>query len=695
MKNKLKKIDFLSKIYPIQCKKGDYFILAVNDRSKTKGWQDIPFKYVDETKLKRDLKRFFRDYPEAVYDLYFCPVSYAGNKRRKVDVNPSKFLWQDIDEKEDIEELREGEYKPSYLWESSPNKYQGLWEVDNYLTLEEMELVNPYLSDVLDTDSCHDVGHVIRIPGTTNNKYNNKPKVKSAEYNKKIYRRTQLMKQAKKASTKTNSNVENNTLIHSDLDAQQIIDKYNIRGKLFDTLTANQASGDRSDTLWYLENRLYEKGVPLDEIVFLIKSSVWNKYKGRPDENSRLLAEASKIIEKAKSEGIPLSRLRGEREENTHIPGANRLQVRSFGEVMGVLENQQGWLVEGFWGRRSHGIVAGQPKVFKSTFVQDLCVSVASGKPFLGEYKVHDPGPVLIIQNENTEGMIKDRNEKMMKHKGLVGKVEYKSDTKLKVRMPQELPIHYINQSGFNFGDPDHLDYVENLIKEIKPVLVVFDPLYLMFGGDINSAKDLQSILFWLLQIKIKYKTAIILVHHYNKGSESNRGGQKMLGSVTLHGWVESAWYMRRNIEKEKMRNATDANLQMDEPSLVIMEREFRQAGSYPEIELAIKMGEYGSSEYQVSAEVYKEDTITREDSNLSKQGLVRDILYKTLRQSAIPLTKREWVQSISTEQLMGLSQKKVKDIMDELILDKYVLNLGAKGYVINEDKDYENTEES
>ncbi|MGL4253977.1 MAG: AAA family ATPase [Fusobacteriaceae bacterium] len=684
---KLEKIDFLSEIIPVQCQRGDHYILAINNRKVDKGWRDIPFKYINEKKLKRDLTDFFKEYSPKVYDLYFCPVSYAGNRRRKADVNPSKYLWQDIDEKEDIKELLNSEYKPSYLWESSPNKYQGLWELDNYLDSEEMALVNPWLSNEIGCDSCHDIGHVIRIPGTINNKYNNKPKVHPAKKTNKIHRKTLLIKTAKKSQDNRGSSSDT-VVDYSNMDAAKILERYNIKGQLRDVLTAPEPTGDRSDKLWYIQNKLYERGLKLEEIIFLIKSSVWNKYKGRPDEHSRLLAEVEKIMTKAGKEGVPLSRIDKDSESKDNRPSAPSLKFQTFGQVMGTLDQPQGWLVEGFWGRRSHGIVAGQPKVFKSTFVQDLAVSVASGRPFLGEYKVHEPGPVLIVQNENTVGMIKDRNEKMMKHKGLVGKVDVKGD-RLKVRFAEDLPICYVNQSGFNFDDQGHLEAIENMIKEVKPVLVVFDPLYLMFGGDINSAKDLQRVLYWLLQIKIKYKTAIILVHHYNKGSDANRGGQKMLGSVTLHGWVESAWYMRRNIDKERMRGAIDANIQIDEPSLVIMEREFRQAGSYPEIELSIKMGEYGTSDYEVSAEIYQEDSITNSDSNLSKQDLVKETLYHLLRQSTIPLTKREWINSISSEQLMGLSQKKIKDLIDELIQENYVINLGVKGYIANEKEEY------
>src|SRR5690606_41428795 len=61
------------------------------------------------------------------------------------------------------------------------------------------------------------------------------------------------------------------------------------------------------------------------------------------------------------------------------------------------------------WARRSHGIVAGEPKSFKSTYVMDLAISVASGEPFLGKYPVIESGPVIYVQNENADWILKDR----------------------------------------------------------------------------------------------------------------------------------------------------------------------------------------------------------------------------------------------------------------------------------------------
>jgi RecA-family ATPase len=661
------RVDFLLKLFELQCGKNQYFILSAK---KGKQWQDCPHKWVDKNKAKRDLTRFFSNYPQEEYDLYFSTVVYNSNKRRKAEAVASKFLWQDIDEQEDINKLLNSKHKPSIIWESSPNKYQGLWEFDRYLPVEEMDRINPQIGKEFGCDDCYDVGHVLRIPGTVNHKYKNEPKVGKPKYLKKIYR----PKEWKAKSTKTKTNTNGNTFRTMDWEEiakisskipQSVKDKY---------YPASEKAPDRSG-FWFskydeLFNGLFNTP---DELFAFMMMAPNPKY----DTQQKLCNELNRQVDKGQKFKAKKVVMAGE--------GRRELKLESFDEVMSSQDLSYGWLVEGFWGRRSHGIVAGQPKVFKSTFVQDLSVSVASGKPFLGTYKVHDPGPVIIVQNENTPSMLKDRNEKMMNHKGLVGKV-IRHKKHLRITWPQSLPIYYMNQQGFTFDDEDQRNRLEVLIEEVKPVLVIFDPLYLMFTGDINSAKDLQGVLMWLLDLKNKYNTAIMLVHHYNKGVNDSRGGQRMLGSVTLHGWVESAWYMRRDLEKEKERTALGANTKIEEPSYIILEREFRKAGSYPEVELSIKLGDYGSLDYEVSAEIYTEED---KGKGINKEALVRDLLYTKLKTSAGPMTRGMWLECLSDEERMGVSQKKLKPMMDSLVSDGYVINRGNLGYMINDKVEY------
>jgi hypothetical protein len=179
------------------------------------------------------------------------------------------------------------------------------------------------------------------------------------------------------------------------------------------------------------------------------------------------------------------------------------------------------------------------------------------------------------------------------------------------------VPIYFINQQSFMLDDADNKQALEDLIARIRPVAINLDPLYLMFGGDVNSAKDLAPVLQWCLYIKQKYKCSVILVHHYGKGGEEKRGGQRMLGSATLHGWIESAWYLDRQ--------EAEAGSEV-----VSLECEFRGAAGRS-VEVAITMSDMGAKDgFYYGSEIYESPAdesgifinLTNALGGLSVQGL-------------------------------------------------------------------------
>jgi hypothetical protein len=397
-----------------------------------------------------------------------------------------------------------------------------------------------------------------------------------------------------------------------------------------------------------VENKLHELGMTPNEIITLVRHSAFNKYQGRSDEERRLKQELEKIISGSISD----------KEEESE-----ELKVTSYEEVMSHSGEFAGWLVKGFWGRRSHGIVAGMPKSFKSTLVHDLVVSVASGKPFLGKYPVMDPGPVVVVQNENADYVMRDRSEKLIASRGLCGNVKIKGDDHIRLQFPPDLPIHFVNQQGFMLTDDSHKAALEKLVSEVQPVLVVLDPLYLMFDNDLNLAKDLSPVLNWLLHLKNEYKTSVMVVHHYNKGNsnESGRkGGSRMMGSVILYGWIESAWYLSR--EGEEQEAQVNGDPMVDEsstkPSVINMSREFRMAGRFPDIDIHIQMGEVGNPYYHVDV------TISGEASPEN----IQDSILNLLQSSTVPMTR-----AAISEQL-GLGKTQVKGVLDLLFKNKKIV---------------------
>jgi hypothetical protein len=653
----MKTINFLKQIYSQQCKSGDYVILSVRGDNL---WKDVPLRYNPKS-IGKQLRGFFNQYKPQNYDLYWSPVPYEQPKRRIADFIETKFLVQDIDENPHPENI---EPKPSYIWESSPGKYQGLWELDRYIEEQEYTPLNKALANKIGCDECFDAVHVYRVPGTINHKYKNNPRVELPKVTHMIYKPKVLRKILQVSDKPIVDETQNNN--SSDLTERQIYAKYNIPKKIRDLLALSDITGiDRSNTIWFIENKLNELGMNPNEIIYLVKNSAFNKYHGRHDEDKRLKHELDKILD-------------GKIDNDIHKAEDNTLEVDTYQEVMGNQKTFPGWLIEGFWGRRSHGIVAGQPKVFKSTFTQDLIVSVASGKPFLGKYPVLEPGPVILVQNENADWILKDRTEKLIYHRGLVGKTRIKSSDHLKVEFPPELPITFINQQGFSLTNEAHRSQLEELIQKNKPVLVVFDPLYLMFDGDLNSASELGPILQWLLHLKNDYNTGVMLIHHYNKGGNATqtRGGQKMLGSAILHGWVESAWYLKRSEEdlEEPDVDVDDFDKQSAMPSKVIMDREFRLAGTFPQIQLEIKMGGYGDPYYHVEVGLPDEEGVPHPSN---KGDYIRKEVLNLITSSTVPISKAHIMETL------GLKHSQVNLALDELMKEGKI-SANNNGYTVD-----------
>lgn len=646
-------VKFLDHIFSQQCEPGDYVILAAR---KDKFWKDIPIRF--DHHFKEKLREVFNNYPPQKYDLYWSPMPFNKPRRQNQYSVDTKFLAQDIDEYENPDDLNP---KPSYIWESSPNKYQGLWELDRYIGETEYTPLNKALANHIGCDDCFDFAHVYRIPGTINHKYKNSPLVGLPKSTKAVYKPKNLRKIVGGVTTAPSEQKGHSdalTAPNDPLIERRIYAKYPIPKKVRDLLAMESLEGiDRSNAIWFVENSLHDLGMTPPEIIHLIKNSAFNKYKGRRDEDHRIQKELEKIIS-------------GEIPDTSNLE-SNPLKTSSYEEVMGNCSTFEGWLVKGFWGRRSHGIVAGMPKCFKSTLVHDLVVSVASGEPFLGDFDVLDPGPVIVVQNENADYIMKDRTEKVIAAKGLGGEAERITSKKLHVEFPPDLPITFINQQGFTLSNEDHRRQLESLIKEIKPVLVVFDPLYLMFDGDLNSSKELNPVLNWLLHLKTEYKTSVMVIHHYNKGSNQQtlRGGARMAGSIMLYGWVESAWYLTKTDDEEDLPPNQRVDLsESSGSSTITLSREFRMSGNYQDLDIHFEMGEIGNPNYRVTVGAAGEPHVTIKT--------IEDEILGILSNSNAPVTKR------ALRENLGDNKNALNKALDSLLKSKKIVSRD-KGYTI------------
>lgn len=145
-----------------------------------------------------------------------------------------------------------------------------------------------------------------------------------------------------------------------------------------------------------------------------------------------------------------------------------------------------------------------------------------------------------------------------------------------------------------------------------------------------------------------------------------------MLGSTTLHGWVESAWYVRIQGSKKGENNIEDQeDVFVDKPSgepvSIVMEREFRGAGTYPKIEATLRLGAPGDPMYRVDLKKHVGRGSKAATTN------ARDEMLNLLEISTVPLSKRK----LSEE--LGIGRKALQKILDELVAEEKI-ETGPKG---------------
>lgn len=462
------------------------------------------------------------------FDLYICFTPCEEGDRKKVKAKDSFIIAQDIDGVPIPEDL-----PPSYYWETSPGKYQGVWILDNKVNPQEQEIICKKLIKKYNFDPCgSDIVHLYRIPGTRNHKYASTFNVSGMQGKGTVYRKREIIKHLKDVDITTSVVTDNEPIEYKEYDLEELLLEYSVKQAFYNVL-----GSDRSEWAWEIESKMFFNGASKEEVKFVLLNA--------PDAMAKFTeknvdAEVNRVFAKVEAEDREIA------EELENRPKLKRLDKGSKGIVR--LEDtelrgkkpQKGkvnikrvdeiepfdptdfWLVEDLWENNSVGVIGAPSKSFKSTLTLNLACAIATGKPFDGrEVK---QGAVLIIQGEN--------NLSMEQHKiySITGETE--------------LPIYFVDDNI----TMDHIYKLKDSIIELGIKLLIIDPMYLLFGsGDINKHKDIVLRLEMLSTLSKKTNCSIMLVHHSRK---LERGAKiqtsDMYGSAFIEGWYESMILLQR-----------------------------------------------------------------------------------------------------------------------------------------------------
>lgn len=492
-----------------------------------------------------EIDEFITEYKDD-YNVFMCYAPIEGDGRLLENAKPTRFLVADIDGAEIPKE-----FQPSYYWETSPNKYQGLWISDKVIAPKDYEVLAHAMVKKFKFDSASDIVHLYRIPTTVNHKYATPQEVSEPKGDGVVYRRQDIFEileydKYKKGTKK--KKVKSKRIPNKDYNLEELYKKYEVKPLVDREIT------DRSSYVYAIAKALYEQGAKSSEVKFIVMSTNQDKW-DRDEIDKVLLRIKSKTKRRKKvSSSVNIS------EDEVHIIGINDVKEGEHGEE---------WLIEGLWEYDSVGLIVAPPKSYKSTLITNMAVAVASGNPFDGRKVIQ--GGVLILQGENSLVAEKSR---MMNIAGTT-----------------DLPIYYV-QSSINL---DNIEVLKRTIIENNIKMLVIDPLYLLFGsGNMNLQVDVTPKLRTLTELRKETGCSIILVHHTRKTDGStDLSTSDINGSGFFEGWYESLIMLqpprRTVVRKVKMFNrfrnhmGSEGTIRIDDSLKMTLNLDDEFGGEYSE----------------------------------------------------------------------------------------------------------------
>ena len=476
-------------------------------------------------------------------DQYFTPGVFSAPRRVTQHSIPVPWMWADLDP---VDPRNVGSLTPTIAWETSPGRYQCMWEVP-YPREGATRHGGPNhrLTSYLGADpSGWDATQLLRIPG--------------AAHTKRGAQRGELLwADGPKLSWSQLSELPD--IPGRDDDAAMVaISEEAIRGvdraavwarvrplvssHTRELMAIRDASGiDRSEALWSVERDLADAGCSALEVAAIVMGTPLDKYAGRGDHLKRLSIEAARAISERPAESL----------EGGALPEGAPMWAS---DLASIPVPRPRWLIEGIWTRGGCGFVSGAPKSYKSWLSLDMAVSIATGEPLLGQHRVVSPGPVLYLQEEDPLATVVDRLDAIVEgrapgsHWGGVLEVDKGAVT---WAPPSGLPIDIQAHTGVVLSDPRWMAWLAERVRTYEYRAVVIDTLTTTVGDvDLDKAVDLQTrVLRPMREMAHMYDCAVIIVHHSRKNTQGGRRGSNMLGSVALHGWVDCAMYLDRDEE--------------------------------------------------------------------------------------------------------------------------------------------------
>ncbi len=192
-------------------------------------------------------------------------------------------------------------------------------------------------------------------------------------------------------------------------------------------------------------------------------------------------------------------------------PQSKRLQLVTYEDLAARPLTPMRYLVHPYLPAGEFTLLYGPPKSYKSFLAMDWALSIASGYQLLGGDSV-EQGLVLYLDLENALDRLRERVDARLAYNGLTT-----------ASLQGRLILQDRNKSATPWrAESDAIQELGNAVTEYAPVLVVIDNLRKALPAKVNENHndEVNPILNDLINACGKADSALLLVHHTNRGNE-------------------------------------------------------------------------------------------------------------------------------------------------------------------------------
>lgn len=214
-----------------------------------------------------------------------------------------------------------------------------------------------------------------------------------------------------------------------------------------------------------------------------------------------------------------------------------RRAILSGGDLMRLASQPVTWAVAGLFESTDLAIIYGDAGTKKTWLAIDLAIHVAAGRPWLNRAVM--PGPVLFVDEESGPRVLARRYERICRTIGVDG---------------SSLPVGFLSMGGLNLAEPEGKQFLDLVIDELKPVLIVLDAFSSLASGiDENSVKDTAPVLRYIRGLA--EERLVLLVHHAGKAG-GYRGSSHLKATASVFLQLQAVGETSLKLSSEKVRSA-------------------------------------------------------------------------------------------------------------------------------------------